>query len=320
MNNQRNVGMAMMNYESAKRSFPGIVNEVGKTSSGYPYFGSWVVPILPYLERSDVYELWTKLEDSTPFRPQHMVQDASGKLAGFVNIPLLMCPSDPKAASPGTTPNAYRANAGRFGPSSPTDTNEIKDTRDCGVFDLVSPYLTTPPPGVTVPAAQRIKNTATSIDGIRDGAANTLMLSENTRPSDWTAGYSLDWRNNLWGAEVVPSDGKTDTFYKCEAALGFRIPESTTSDEGREFPMNKNIDGRPGGEPRGPSPASYHPGGVIVTFCDGHVRYLEEGIDLNTFLHLMTPNGKKAMEWAKNNSLAYLGDPDVFYGVLDEGN
>ena len=174
----------------------------------------------------------------------------------------------------------------------------VEDTISCGVFDIVSPYLAT---------GGAIKNTAMSIDGIRDGASNTLMLSENTRAGDsWTAGYNLDL-GNLWKSDV-PYDGKTDTFYKCEAALGFRIPESKTSPEGLEFPMNVNVDGRPSGEPRGASPGSYHSGLVIVTFCDGHVRPLDQGIDPNTYLHLITPNGKKAGEWAQGLGLAYLGD------------
>ncbi|MCX7427543.1 MAG: DUF1559 domain-containing protein [Planctomycetia bacterium] len=311
MNNQRNLGFAMLNYQAAKGVFPGMINEVGKYSTGLPYFGSWMVPILPYLERADVYELWTKLDPTTK-NPQHLISDLNGKPQGFVNIPLLICPSNPTAASPGQAPNAYRVNAGRRGPSSRVvnTASTVEDTVACGVFDMVSPSLAATNPPV-------IKNTAMSIDGIRDGAANTLMLSENTRAGDsWTAGYNLDL-GNLWKSDV-PYDGKTDTFYKCEAALGFRIPDSTTSPEGLEFPINVNVDGRTNGEPRGASPGSYHSGLVIVTFCDGHVRPLDQGIDPNTYLHLITPNGKKAGEWARGLGLAYLGDIKVFYGVLDE--
>jgi prepilin-type N-terminal cleavage/methylation domain-containing protein/prepilin-type processing-associated H-X9-DG protein len=314
MNNQRNLGFAMLNYQAAKGVFPGFLNEIGTlnkgTPSAAPYFGSWIVPILPYLERQDVYELWTKLTPSG--QQQHLIADASGKPQGFVNIPLLICPSNPTAASPGQAPNAYRVNAGRAGSSSRVvAAASVDDTISCGVFDIVSPYLTT---------GGAIKNTAMSIDGIRDGTVNTLMLSENTRAGDfWTAGAAGLDMANLFKSDA-PYDGRTDTFDKCEAALGFRIPKSTTSPEGLEFPMNVNVDGRTSGEPRGASPGSYHSGLVIVTFCDGHVRPLDQRIDPNTYLHMITPNGKKAQEWAYNHPSGRLPYFSEMTGVLDEAN
>jgi prepilin-type processing-associated H-X9-DG protein len=41
-------------------------------------------------------------------------------------------------------------------------------------------------------------------------------------------------------------------------------------------------------------PSSYHPGLLIATFCDGHVRTLDEGIDYRVYQHLMTPDSAAA--------------------------
>jgi len=42
------------------------------------------------------------------------------------------------------------------------------------------------------------------------------------------------------------------------------------------------------------NPSSNHPGGMIVTFCDGHTYFLRDDIDFNVYAHLMTPDSHKA--------------------------
>jgi prepilin-type processing-associated H-X9-DG protein len=37
-------------------------------------------------------------------------------------------------------------------------------------------------------------------------------------------------------------------------------------------------------------PSSNHPGGVMMTFCDGHVTFIKDSISSNTFCHILTPN------------------------------
>jgi len=41
------------------------------------------------------------------------------------------------------------------------------------------------------------------------------------------------------------------------------------------------------------APASNHPSGVNVAFCDGHIRFLSQDIDYTVFCQLMSPNGQK---------------------------
>ena len=38
-------------------------------------------------------------------------------------------------------------------------------------------------------------------------------------------------------------------------------------------------------------PSSNHPGGVVVAFCDGHVRFINEDMAYDVYKQLMTPNG-----------------------------
>ncbi len=51
-NNIRNLGTALLTIEGTKRGFPGYANIVNHKRA------SWIVPILPNLERTDLYQRW----------------------------------------------------------------------------------------------------------------------------------------------------------------------------------------------------------------------------------------------------------------------
>ena len=53
----------------------------------------------------------------------------------------------------------------------------------------------------------------------------------------------------------------------------------------------RDISPRPEREPILSRPASNHPGGVVVSFCDGHVRFISQDIDYDVYKQLMTPGG-----------------------------
>ena len=56
-NNQKQLGLATLQYESYKK-FPGYVNVVGVDSTGTPVHASWVVTLLPHLEEGPLWKLW----------------------------------------------------------------------------------------------------------------------------------------------------------------------------------------------------------------------------------------------------------------------
>jgi prepilin-type N-terminal cleavage/methylation domain-containing protein len=69
LNNQRNIALAMVQFEQNKKYYPGYVNNLGGKTVG------WALPALPYLGRGDLLDNWR-----------------SGKeLAGRLDI--LLCPS-----------------------------------------------------------------------------------------------------------------------------------------------------------------------------------------------------------------------------------
>jgi hypothetical protein len=98
-----------------------------------------------------------------------------------------------------------------------------------------------------------------------DGAANTLMLSENLQAGLWT-----------------------DTEEANVGMVWFREP-----DECSGINRCKDVGQRPQ-DIRYARPSSNHAGGILATFCDGHTQFLSEEIDYTVYQHLMTPDDKAA--------------------------
>jgi prepilin-type N-terminal cleavage/methylation domain-containing protein len=63
-NNMKQISLANMNYESANQKFlPGVSQQGGCC------YGTWVVPIMPYLEQTALFALAVRISGSTTTRP-----------------------------------------------------------------------------------------------------------------------------------------------------------------------------------------------------------------------------------------------------------
>ena len=98
------------------------------------------------------------------------------------------------------------------------------------------------------------------------------MLSENVQAYTWTA-------------------ANTHATY-CETLVGFRwVTFNPTAGSG--YKINDSVNATQ--DPSSPNvalarPSSFHSGGVIASFCDGHQYFLREDIDYGVYQHLMTPD------------------------------
>ena len=100
-NNMRQCAIALMQVQENQRQFPGYANIVGGKRA------SWVVMILPQLERSDLYQNW-KHEDFPPeFREQGY---AKAEHQFYGQFEVLMCPSAPQSNL--ADPLSYVVNSG----------------------------------------------------------------------------------------------------------------------------------------------------------------------------------------------------------------
>ena len=300
LNNQKNVSLALLNYASGKGQLPGLLNKIETVPSGTytgDYCGGWPVVLLPYLERADLWE--TASQNAGLFRNLGEMRE--------VGIDVFVCPSNPDA---GSVEGAlcYRVNAGRSGIiQNPSGT--ILDSSYFGVFDFAKVPI-------EVSSSIVYATHTTGVDAIKDGSSLTLLLSEGvfdtTMESKWSDGYNYVASNfSTTFINGNTSDNKSDL----ERRLGFTVPYTMA-----EVQLNSDSKPETTNLPVG-NPSSYHPGIMVVSFCDGHQATLAEDIDKLTYLQLVAPNDKKAKVYADANSLTPFTTSDNFNTkFLSEGD
>jgi prepilin-type N-terminal cleavage/methylation domain-containing protein len=307
-NNLRNIGQAMINFTTRNGggTLPGYVQPIRRTDKDYAeWVGiggasptmsqskyantttashsrvSWATLILPQLERND---LWDRIVDGRNFPDD----DQSNIVP---RIGLYLCPDDTDVTSvhdkAGLT---YVVNTGAWDWKVPaasfTDTNFLAnmstpaapagDSKDNGLFQNL--------------VFGKVNN---RLEGLPDGAATTIMLSENVHKGDehsWFGASATPGQEHggeqefgmVWVVNIAPKSGMTAT-----------DQEPFSQDNSSKFP--------PGSYPAsGPwycRPASHHAAGVFnVIFADGHGAALQPNIDYTVYQRLMTTNGSRCVD------------------------
>ena len=245
-NNQRQIARAVIQYETARQHLPGYVNRVADRPA------SWAEVLLPYLDRQDLWREWRMGQQTG----EHDIR-----------LPVLVCPAD------NPEPGSHLSYVANCGLQDNPDDSFPPDWAANGVFHNHFTYQS---------GRQRVQ---LSSSDIKDGAAYTLMLSENTlkpEPYSWFAW--LHWRSS--------ADWQPDDAWRGEWQAGFVWHHDNYGpDTGDE---NNRINSTP--EVPNPyryaRPSSHHPGGVVVvSFCDGRQTTIAENIHPDVFAKLMTPNG-----------------------------
>jgi prepilin-type processing-associated H-X9-DG protein/prepilin-type N-terminal cleavage/methylation domain-containing protein len=289
LNNIRNLAAAVRLYETSKGQLPGysqgirrgVSQAVGLRRDADPPRWmlvtvdldeaapiSWAAKLLPQLDRQDI---WDQLVDpgfELEIRP----------------IDVLVCPSDDEATGTAGVPAlTYSVNAGAPDWDGDFLVGDNKgDTLDNGV--LLNLY------GL---AGLKLKSPTARLSGIRDGAATTIMFSENINksyepfepgfPSRFTWAFGTEQHLGIvWVVSDRPQPG--DTYVDQE---GINCVGEDVYDNDPVFDPNL---------PRFARPASNHGTGVNVAFCDGHTAFLRDNIDYVVYQQLLTPNGKKCVD------------------------
>jgi prepilin-type processing-associated H-X9-DG protein len=158
-NNQYQLAFALLRFDDKRRSIPGWLNNNPEGAAGAC---SWTVPLLPFLGRSDVYDMWPQL----PNNPR---------------IDLFVCPSGRTRSDPGYPVIHYAGNVGA-GNLANTEAALSQDKND-GVF--LKLYKSS---GQAVNFCEPI-----SLDDVADadGAAVTLAFAEKSMVSEKETGGFL---------------------------------------------------------------------------------------------------------------------------------
>jgi prepilin-type N-terminal cleavage/methylation domain-containing protein/prepilin-type processing-associated H-X9-DG protein len=288
LNNITQVGKGTLNYETSKQRFPGFKN----LRPGFPkttapvdnnyYIVGWVPPMLTYLGRNDLYNIYS---DTTQVWPPLDLTLPSKPTKHF-RIAVLTCPAD--------TENTLEAEV-QFVPNG-----GMKDN-----YSNISPSSTFPPDylenGIsfdqTVPNPIR---SSVSYVSSKDGVAMTLMFTEN-EDADRENGLNatIGWDGGVANSDLAKAHEdwakKGYEFLNSVIWLGPSDPRSP------EVQINKEVENTSGiGAEQFARPFSAHSGGFNVVFCDGHAKFMSDEIDYTVYQALLSADGPNARDTTVN--------------------
>ncbi|QDU41379.1 putative major pilin subunit [Maioricimonas rarisocia] len=316
-NNQKNIALAMLNFASQNNG--NLPRRRGDVSFDYSVTSGtadvspapWTVPILPYFDQQSLYESLLEVSNGqTQTDPFSFTQLSQISIAGF------SCPDDPEKDV--NAEMSYVANAGYIradiwddssihnGPTlgdidwnnGDGSTNPVRDStadRLVSYATQVFVYDVAPYGGATGSGASP-DGRAQSIDFVSrgDGGGQTLMISESLQANAWhnrmtnaiAFGLRVETTSN---APAEPGSSATTGIGVDGSEQDEALTMATSFDPGVSM-INANLNATDGSAPR---PSSFHPGGVVATFVDGHTAFLNQNINGSVYARLLTPNGTR---------------------------
>ena len=328
-NNQRQVALALLNFEHTKQAFPAL--RAPFRPSNYPceHFGAatpvnpteltWAAFILPFIEQATAWEQITANDGGSNYSIDPMLYN--------MVLPVLRCKSSGIASDEARI--NFVANAGPLNRADEVEFGCVRpEIRQFEDIDRVARMYTVffdhfamigPWEGNSYTyTGQALCKTKITMDNITamDGTSVTILITENEDAGNWIwSGY---WQN--FGDYPIASQHTSDGGpIEVESLVGFCYPNDvyTTAQVVRD--ANGNITNQDGYTPpvlndedtfqlplfinegrkttgfyaslatRTARPSSGHPGVVIAAFCDGHVQPLKDEINKMFFVQLCRP-------------------------------
>jgi len=280
LNNMRQLGLALHNYESAHRSFPPsrlapddqpIPSDQTSNSGAETAFQSWTTLLLPFIEQGN-------LSRDFDYRAAWFDQ-ASSENSSVIGkqLAIFNCPSSPSfdLADPF---HCIGAAAGDYG-----SINEVKKR-------VYTDVLGQPDPGSSARSGLLSKFVKNPISRASDGTSNTLYVAECAgQPEVYIAGgrMTMDDFANYGDDKVAQFDGSlvpVDGTGWADPDCGFSINGATSDGLDRYGPKMINA--------INVSEAySFHAGGANFAMADGSTHFINESIDAQTFVALCTRAG-----------------------------
>jgi prepilin-type N-terminal cleavage/methylation domain-containing protein/prepilin-type processing-associated H-X9-DG protein len=189
-NNLKQIGLALLNYESSHKVFPpGYVSEVDNNGNDTGPGWGWAALILPHMEEASVFN---RIHLDLP------IEDASNKAARVSEIPGYYCPTEDYRH----IWTAKRANGSQI--------CEVAESNYVGVFGTTEP-------GVDGDGLF-FRNSKVAIRDITDGTSKTLAVGERTHQ----LGHAT-WVGSVTNATLYPGDDNTQAQGVAEQGAGMTL-------------------------------------------------------------------------------------------------
>ncbi len=259
LNNQRQLGSAVLQYASSKNRMPSYVGNL----AGQPV--GWTFDAFPFMAEEAIRD---RIEQAVVDGADH---NSFQDIATF-RFPMLECPVDQNVKTGG--PLSYGVNSGMVddehdhgGDPEPG----VPDHRENGVFSRTY-----------VNPSHGQKQIKISLDYIssHDGVSTTIMISENARLLGWGSDWLANDHDQL--ERLLATNGLVWTPDYASASPTFQFNE----DIGTPADIQEDWRTR--------TPSSYHTGLFITSFCDGSARSLRASMNFRVYARLMTSNGAEA--------------------------
>lgn len=279
MNNQQQVSKAVLGYALAKEKYPpGFSTQPQPgVAAPVPISVGWVPAMLPYIEQNAMFQIfqnntWTTLGAT-----------------GTATISILTCPSASRPiVSP--APLNYVVNMGLTDNINPAASTP-QDWQANGVFfDHFSNHG----------APAKVQSDPSYISK-HDGTTLTIMFSESVDARDWITLTSTPtdmqplpltqtgasqagncwWQAITWYIDPAPPAPATAATFGTAGV--FPTAELLNKNTGLPMPTTDRASGKP---------SSDHPGGFLVTMCDGRTTFMSEDIEYRVYCLLMAPDSQ----------------------------
>jgi prepilin-type N-terminal cleavage/methylation domain-containing protein/prepilin-type processing-associated H-X9-DG protein len=289
VNNLKQIGLAVANYESTHTAYPmGSLSRSRQYDACATYFGhTWLDYILPFLEGGNQYNV---VNFQRPYNSSQLIT------AFRMKVGSLLCPDD--------TPNVDLTQQ-NFIPTMQTSYYAMR-----GLSENVYWWWGTSP---TAPNADRCgvidgegvftSNLSYLVSSVTDGTNNTIFVGEVSRfrnePSNSTFNFgnvSGAWVGPDWVTGITAWSGDIRVTAGAYAVPRINAPALTSN-------VTACFQGNPFGTPQYGNPPGWintcqalgqfgfrsnHPGGCNFLFGDGSVHFLKETISLPTYRALST--------------------------------
>jgi len=287
INNLKQIGLGVMNYESGNGSFP--PGEKGCC------WGTWCVFLLPYIEQQALFNSWNSAGNNTPgsgLDGNFRYYGGSGNVNTTVTssqVNAYVCPTDPSGGKRRTNSARYHNYVVNYGQTDQAQTTTYDIPVPSQPTTLArymgAPFTDIGSPFIDIPgyALGFNKLPTASIASVTDGLSNTLMASElriaNPQNDSDLRGFTWWGPSTSFNTIISPNSTFPDAMGNGGCAV-----------------QNPPCNG--GYMPTGATNTvvyfgarSYHPGGVNAAMCDGSVRFVKNTINILTWMAAGTTQG-----------------------------